>query len=137
MSGLFTAQLDFEKKTKDGQCSRSEACLNAGLIVEAWENSEWTAERCKACSRLISLVIPSHLMIPAQVALRFDSLKEGGARFEYPNALDPYEWTLIEALQDARRKGQMDAVEQNAKEIETRQRESQFEADIRKMRGTG
>lgn len=137
LSSFFLAQLDFEKQTKDGQCQRAALCVAAGVAAEQWPDSDYRAERCHACGRLVALCIPPHLDQPAQLALRFDGLKEGGARFDYPDALTPYEWTLIEALQIARRKGQADAVEGKAKEMQEAQRVTQFEADLRKMRGTG
>jgi hypothetical protein len=69
------------------------------------------------------------------LAIRLDSLKEGGARFDYPNALSPYEWALIEALQMARRKD--GAADQREKITEARAKVESVDASAWYQRATG
>lgn len=130
MSGFFSAQLDFEKQTKEGQCRQTGDCLDADTLLYPWEDSGYFAEQCLApnCGRWRSLELPAHLAEAAHLAIRLDNLKEGGARFSYPETLTPYEWTVIEALQITRRKANSDNREDQAKQIQEQQRIAEFEA---------
>ena len=105
MIGYFTAQLDLQRQTAGGECSRSDECLESGAVFETWRDNH-TLERCPACNRPRSIVMPPHLSDAAGVAVRFDCLKEGGARFAYPESLTPFEWAAIESLQRARQSDQ-------------------------------
>ena len=138
LSGFFSAQLVFEKKTKDGQCPRSGSCLEAETQFEAWEQSDLLAERCLAphCGRWRNLAAPVHLASAAHLAIHLDNLKEGGARFAYPDALTPQEWAVIEALQMTRHKDAADTREEQAEQVKAKQEETQAMAWLTKARGT-
>lgn len=58
--------------------------------------------------------LPAHLASYILEALRLDRLRNGGARFAYPEGLMPVEWAAMDALQAAR-------MEDQAKADETRQ----------------
>ena len=45
---------------------------------------------------------PPHLAEAISQVLRLDRLREGGARFQFPDALTPLEWAAIDALQCSR-----------------------------------
>lgn len=70
--------------------------------------------------------MPAHLGYPASVATRLENLKEGGARFDYPTALTPFEWATIEALQHARRIEQIEQDKELEQEMEVRRREAEL-----------
>jgi hypothetical protein len=47
---------------------------------------------------------PPHLVVHVVEAMRLDRLKDGGATFPYPDSLSVIDWTMLDALQTARRK---------------------------------
>ncbi len=121
MSGFFSAQLALHRETKGDECSRSGDCEDATVEIQIWQGAH-QIERCQWCNKARGVVMPAHLGNPASVAVRLDNLKEGGARFDYPNALTPFEWTVIEALQSARRSDLAEEGKSAKKESELQQR---------------
>lgn len=104
MCAHFASQLAFQRKVKNETCHRSDQCLGGRTPQETWADGgrNYLIERCGVCGRPRGVITPPHLREIASIAVRFDSLKEGGAQYQYPDALLPHEWAAIEAIQRAK-----------------------------------
>jgi len=130
LSDHITAQLSFQRSLKTGGCFRLDACYEAGIRIEAEDESR-PHEICLGCNKPRGLPSPSHLSEPMAVALRLDRLKDAGARFDYPDGLTAAEWACLDALQTARRADQEAEARQRAQDAEMQQRM----AELNRARG--
>jgi len=122
LSGLFSAQFQFQRDVKNNECEQSDECIEAGAFVDEIRVNDYPVERCNRCNRLRAIVTPDDLAMPAFVAVRLFSLKEGGAQFGYPDSLSPTEWAVIEALQSAKRNDEWEEAKRREEEIEMEKR---------------
>ncbi len=126
MGGFFSAQLELLRVTKNAGCKRSDDCLESGVKMGELPVGGYPVEVCSKCQRNRSIAMPPHLGYPASVATRLENLKEGGARFDYPNALTPFEWSAIEGLQRARRIEQIESDKEMEKEADLQRRKAEL-----------
>ena len=66
--------------------------------------------------------LPAHLSGHILDVLRLDRLRNGGARFSYPEGLTPVEWAAMDSLQAAR-------MEDQSKSDESRQQKANQDAE--------
>jgi hypothetical protein len=88
------------------ECADSET----GVIFAAWLHDPNTPieDICADCRFLPTKPghEPEHLRYAIHRAAELDALKSSGATFPYPDALTPFEWTCLSALQTARTKSE-------------------------------
>lgn len=135
LSSYFTAQLTLQRELKTDGCPRSDACLDGGTNQEDWAGAggQHEVEKCLACGRLRSVVLPPHLAYPVATATELDLLK--AHNYTAAVELSPFDWECLRALEAGRRESEIDEREQVVKDAEFREREAAFQANTQKMRG--
>lgn len=100
MTEYFSAQLDRQRTEREASGRRVIVFDDQGNPMEPEAQS-----------------LPAHLSAYILDVMRLDRLRNGGARFAYPEGLLPVEWAAMDALQAAR-------MEDQAKADESRQQKA-------------
>ncbi len=123
----MAGQAEAEGELKGERCPGEEMCQQAGPLARF---PDQPIERvCGGCYLRTTKpgYIPRDLAPWIEMALELDALKEGGAVFQYPDALSPWEWATLRALQ----LGRADA---RTKEDARRAREAERQANENRLR---
>lgn len=135
MTEYFTGQLEIQRSLKGEQCPGEVPCEEDGFIFRhrQREPEKAIADICGDCHLRLTKPgsQPPHLAEAISQVLRLDRLREGGAQYQFPNALTPLEWAAIDALQMAR-------IEDGRQADMERQRDAEIaakEAELDRKRG--
>ncbi len=105
LTGYFTRQLDLHRSLND-TCPGEEPCSMIGRIEQERQSTPSLPilEICQGCPMKDTKPgsEPEHLTDAIATALGLDELKQTGATFAYPGALNVFEWACSRSLQRAR-----------------------------------